>query len=74
MTERIPVSCPKCGASMGSMVQVDEEIYLDDGSFLVSSGRKTCHVCSRPFHFQRPKRPWRSLMQQYYQVASGAGG
>jgi hypothetical protein len=73
MSESIPVAC-KCGAHMGRMVQVDEEIYLDDGVMLVSAGRKICHVCGRPFHFRRPQRSWRSLMQQSQQVAMGVGG
>lgn len=72
MSESIPVSC-QCGASMGRMVQVDNEIYLDDGVFLVSSGRKICHACGRPFHFRRPQQPWRALVQRHQNALAGSG-
>ena len=54
-TMRIPVACKHCGAAMGAMVMVDDTIYLDTGNFLASSGRRYCHGCGRPFHFQRPR-------------------
>jgi hypothetical protein len=73
-TMRIPVACKHCGAAMGAMVMVDDTIYLDTGNFLASSGRRYCHGCGRPFHFQRPKVSWRVLVQQYQQRLTAAVG
>ena len=65
---RIPVSCPGCHTTrFGEMVNIDGAVYLYDGKLLVSSGRGHCSVCGRPFHFQRPKKEWRVLVQQYQQ-------
>jgi len=76
MPESIPQACPECGANMGRLVCLDgEQIFLDVGNFLVVAGRKTCHVCGHSYHFRRPKKPWKTLLQQYQQlVASGVGG
>ncbi|MCA9969276.1 MAG: hypothetical protein KC425_03625 [Anaerolineales bacterium] len=64
---RIPISCPGCGARMGELVNRGGAVYLDVGTFLVASGKRHCHDCGRPFHFQRPKKEWRVLVQQYQQ-------
>lgn len=65
---RIPVVCRHCGARVGEMVNRDGAIYLDVGVFLASAGMRYCSACGRPFHFHRPKREWRVLVQEYQQT------
>jgi hypothetical protein len=66
-TVRIPVACPHCQSGMGHLVNVQGSIYLDVGNFMVVAGHRFCHSCGRPFHFQRPSKPWPALVQRHQQ-------
>lgn len=60
----IPVACPKCGRAMGRMVQVNGQVRLAAGGWLITEGSQTCAGCGRPFVFKPPRVPFDEVMRR----------
>jgi hypothetical protein len=46
-----PVTCPACGACLGSVVQVADTQYLQLGAALLTHGALTCAACLAPYYW-----------------------
>ncbi len=69
MPSRVPARC-LCGNVMGHLTEVNGQVRLNAGGWLIADGAGKCPRCGRPFVFRPPKAGWPEIVRRYDKLQS----